>query len=78
MGFEEGDELPSGEIDALAISGLPSNISRSISGGKPFCAGAVALSRKMHDTQSKTLVFKYVRGFLIISNELLVDVGSQY
>lgn len=71
--------LPSGEIDALAISGLPSNISWSISGGKPFCAGAVALSRKMHGSaQSKTLVFKYVRGFLIISNELLVDVGSQY
>ena len=59
--------LPSGEIVALAISGLPNNILRSISGGKPFCAGAVALSRKMHDSaQSKDLVFKCVRGFLII------------
>src|SRR5579884_570411 len=38
QGLRKARYLPSGEISAAAISGLPKRISRSISGGNPLAA----------------------------------------
>src|SRR5918993_3655600 len=69
-GLRKAMNLPSGEICAPEISELPNISSRSISGGIPFCASAVAPGRNMKDSaQSKNLVAKEVRVFLIISQK---------
>src|SRR5688500_3822646 len=55
-GFRKAMNFPSGEIRALAISGLPKNTSRSITGGKLFCAetGWSALKKATPDKSIKT------------------------
>src|SRR5215204_2795542 len=55
-GLRKAMNLPSGEIRAPVISGLPKNTSRSISGGKLFCAetGWSALKKATHDRSNKT------------------------
>ncbi len=66
-GLRKAMNLPSGEICAPAISGLPKKISRSISGGRLFCAAAEdAIDRATAATSNSAAAYKK-RTFLLIA-----------